>query len=64
MDAHQVRYRNSGAAVRRKELADYIMDCNRKGAPVTLNVGVYLDGAASPATLRQLDAVRKSIRGK
>jgi hypothetical protein len=46
-----------------KELADYIMDCNRKSAPVTLNVGVYLDGTASPATLRQLDAVRKAIRG-
>jgi len=46
-----------------RELADYIMDCNRKRAPVTLNIGVYLDGTASPATLRQLDAVRKAIRG-
>jgi len=46
-----------------RELADYIMDCNRKGAPVTLIAGVYLDGTASPATLRQLDAVRKAIRG-
>jgi len=46
-----------------QELADYITDCNRKGAPVTLNIGVYLDGTASPATLTQLKAIRKAIRG-
>jgi alpha-L-fucosidase len=46
-----------------RELADYIKDCNRKNAPVTLNIGVYLDGSASPATLHQLAKVRKVIYG-
>lgn len=46
------------------QLIDYIKDCNSEGAAVTMNIGVYQDGAASPETLRQLDAVRKSIRGR
>src|SRR5438309_2255122 len=46
-----------------QELTDYMTDCNRKGAPVTLNIGVYLDGSASPATLSQLARLRKLIRG-
>ena len=46
------------------QLIDFIKDCNSKGATVTMNIGVYQDGTASPETLRQLDAVRKSIRGR
>jgi alpha-L-fucosidase len=46
------------------QLINYIKDCNSKGAAVTMNIGVYQDGTASPETLRQLDAVRKSIRGR
>ena len=45
------------------QLINFINDCNRKGASVTMNIGVYQDGSASPATLDQLAAVRKSIRG-
>jgi hypothetical protein len=44
------------------QLINFISDCNRKGASVTMNIGVYQDGSASPATLDQLAAVRKSIR--
>jgi alpha-L-fucosidase len=46
-----------------QDLAEYITDCNKKGAPVTMNIGVYQDGTASPATLRQLAAIRKIARG-
>ncbi|MBI4325719.1 MAG: alpha-L-fucosidase [Chloroflexi bacterium] len=46
-----------------KDLVAYVTDCNQKGAPVTLNIGVYLDGSASPATLSQLQKLRKAIRG-
>jgi hypothetical protein len=28
-----------------------------------MNIGVYQDGSASPETIEQLAAVRKSIRG-
>jgi hypothetical protein len=45
------------------QLIEYIKDCNSKGAPVTMNIGVYQDGTPSPRTLTQLYAVRKSIRG-
>lgn len=44
-------------------LIEYIKDCNSKGAPVTMNIGVYQDGTVSPQTLLQLSAVKKSIRG-
>jgi hypothetical protein len=47
-----------------KQLINYIKDCNGKGAAATMNIGVYQDGTASPETLRQLDAVRKSIGGR
>lgn len=44
-------------------LAAYIADCNKKGAPVTMNIGVYQDGTVSPATMRQLQTIRKTLRG-
>ncbi len=44
------------------QLINFISECNGKGASVTMNIGVYQDGSASPATLDQLAAVRKSIR--
>lgn len=47
-----------------EQLIDYIEDCNRKGATVTMNIGVYQDGTPSSQTLMQLYAVRKSIRGR
>ena len=46
-----------------EQLADYVMDCNRKGAAVTMNIGVYQDGTPSPETLKQLETVRKRVRG-
>lgn len=48
---------------RDKDLADYVTDCNRKGAAVTMNIGVYPDGTASPDTLKQLQFIRNEIRG-
>lgn len=45
-------------------LATYVTDCNQKGAPVTMNIGVYQDGAPSPATLDQLKYVRAAIRAE
>ena len=57
-DTKVVPPRNSDA-----QLIRYVKDCNGKGATVTMNIGVYQDGTPSPLTLRQLDAVRKSIRG-
>jgi hypothetical protein len=44
-------------------LIEYVKDCNRKGASVTMNIGVYQDGTASPTTLDQLVAVRRAVRG-
>ena len=46
-----------------EQLVDYVMDCNRKGAAVTMNIGVYQDGTASPETVKLLEAVRKKVRG-
>ena len=45
-------------------LAVYIADCNKKNAPVTMNFGVYQDGSASEATLRQLQSIRRIIRAE
>jgi len=47
-----------------QQLIEYIRDSNKKGAAVTLNIGVYQDGSPSPATIEQLQAVRKAIRGR
>jgi hypothetical protein len=46
-----------------QELAAYIADCSKKGASVTMNIGVYQDGTASAATLQQLATIRRIIRG-
>jgi accessory colonization factor AcfC len=46
-----------------QQLIEYVRDCNQKGAAVTMNIGVYEDGTASPATLKQLQDLRKGIRG-
>jgi accessory colonization factor AcfC len=48
---------------RDSQLIGFVRECNRKGASVTMNIGVYQDGSASPETIEQLAAVRKSIRG-
>ncbi|MGQ0834196.1 MAG: alpha-L-fucosidase [Gammaproteobacteria bacterium] len=44
------------------ELVEYVRTCNREGAPVTMNVGVYQDGSPSPATIAQLRVLRNLIR--
>jgi hypothetical protein len=46
-----------------EQLTNYIIDCNRKGAAVTMNIGMYEDGTPSPATLKQLETIRKTVRG-
>lgn len=45
-------------------LTDFIRDTNAKGGPVTMNIGVYQDGTFSPDTLKELEAIRKAIRGR
>ncbi len=45
-----------------EDLIRYVRTLNARGIPVTMNIGVYQDGTASPATLAQLRAVRKAIR--
>lgn len=44
------------------QLIQFIQDTNAKGGPVTMNIGVYQDGTASPETLRQLRTVKKALR--
>ena len=45
-------------------LIRFIQDTNAKRGAVTMNIGVYQDGTASPATLQQLRAIRRAIRGR
>ncbi len=45
-----------------EDLIRYVRTLNGRGIPVSLNIGVYQDGAASPATLAQLGALRRAIR--
>jgi hypothetical protein len=45
-----------------EDLIRYVRTLNARGIPVTMNIGVYQDGTASPATVDQLHAVRKAIR--
>jgi hypothetical protein len=45
------------------QLIDFIRDTNAKGGPVTMNIGVYQDGTFSSDTLRELETIRKAIRG-
>lgn len=45
-----------------EDLIRYVRTLNARGIPVTMNIGVYQDGTASPATLAQLRALRKAIQ--
>jgi pimeloyl-ACP methyl ester carboxylesterase len=45
-----------------EDLIRYVRTLNARGIPVTMNIAVYQDGTASPATLDQLRTVRKAIR--
>ncbi len=45
-----------------EDLIRYVRTLNERGIPVTMNIGVYQDGTASPDTLAQLRALRKAIR--
>jgi hypothetical protein len=47
-----------------EDLIRYVVELSGRNIPVTMNIGVYQDGTASPATLAQLRAVRRAIRGK
>jgi len=46
------------------QLIDYVKACNAQHVVVSMNVGIYQDGTISPATFKQLQALRKAIRGK
>jgi hypothetical protein len=47
-----------------EDLIRYIDELSARSIPVTMNIGVYQDGTASAATLAQLRAVHRAIRGK
>jgi hypothetical protein len=46
------------------QLITFVRDTNSKGGPVTLNIGVYQDGSVSPATLKQLQALKAALKGR
>ncbi len=45
-------------------LIDYVKAGNARNIVVSMNLGIYEDGTISPATLEQMQALRKEIRGK
>lgn len=45
-----------------RDLIACVQDANAKGAPLTLNIGVYQDGTASPATISQLLSLRQAVQ--
>ena len=47
-----------------QQLIDYVKACVAKHVVVSMNVGIYQDGTISPATSKQLRALREAIKGK
>ncbi len=47
-----------------QHLIDFVKACNAKNVVVSMNVGIYQDGTISPATAKQLRALREAIKGK
>ncbi|MBW1673634.1 MAG: alpha-L-fucosidase [Deltaproteobacteria bacterium] len=47
-----------------KELIDYVKACISRDIIITMNMGIYQDGTVSEATLNQMRALRKAVRGK
>ena len=45
-------------------LVDYVKACIARKVVVSLNLYIYQDGAVSPATLEQLQVLRREIRGE
>jgi len=46
-----------------QQLIDYVKNCNARNVPVTMNLGIYQDGTVSPATLEQMKALRRAVKG-
>jgi len=46
-----------------KQLIEWVQDSEKKGVVPTFNIAIYQDGTVSSATLDQMIAVRKAIRG-
>jgi hypothetical protein len=46
-----------------EQLIDYVKACAAKKGTVTFNLGIFQDGNIGPATLKQMQALRKVIRG-
>ena len=44
-----------------EELIRYVKAVNALGGPVTINIGVYQDGTASPATLQQIQKLGHTL---
>ncbi len=47
-----------------QHLIDFVKACNAKNVVVSMNVGIYQDGTISPATFKQLQALREAVKGK
>ncbi|GAH68385.1 unnamed protein product, partial [marine sediment metagenome] len=45
-------------------LVDYVKACIARKVVASLNLGIYQDGTISPATLEQMQVLRKAIRGE
>ena len=48
-------------AIQDEELIRYVKAVNALGGPVTINIGVYQDGTASPATLQQIQKLGHTL---
>jgi hypothetical protein len=47
-----------------EQLIDYVKACAAKKGTVTFNLGIFQDATIGPATLKQMQALRKAIRGR
>jgi hypothetical protein len=47
-----------------EQLIDYVKACAAKKGAVTFNLGIFQDGDIGPATQKQMQALRKVIRGR
>ena len=47
-----------------QQLIDYVQTCIPRKLVITMNIGITQDGEVSPATLEQMSALRRAIRGE
>lgn len=47
-----------------EQVIEYVKACMKTGAAVSFNLGIFQDGTIGAATMKQMQALRKAIRGK